>query len=272
MVVEVLPQSGGNSLMALLIICCCGWQIYRTVLTWYRLRHVPTPSFLAGWSYLWLARSTYSGKQYWRYRELHRKLGPVVRIGPNDVVTDDPEIIRKISSPHSGYARSSWYIAGRFNPNHDNLLTILDPKAHKVAKSKSAAAYSGRETTGLESAVDVQVKVLLNVLRTRFATTEGPGKEKHLVDLGKVSSYFTMDVISRLAFGQDFGYLTEMVDHYDFFAVLRDLWPRMSTCADIPWIRDILFSPLFLRLKGPRPTDKTGFGALMGYDMSLPSL
>lgn len=85
-----------------------------------------------------------------------------------------------------------------------------------------------------------------------------------LLDLYKTSGYFTLDVITRLAFGKEFGYLSEEKDHYNFMGSLHDLWPQMSTCADVPLIRNVLFSPFFLKLMGPKPTDKGGFGALMG--------
>ena len=74
-----------------------------------------------------------------------------------------------------------------------------------------------------------------------------------------------MDVITKLAFGQEFGFLQAEKDRYGFFKEVHSLWPQMSTVADVPWIRRIIFSKPFLKLLGPRPTDSHGFGALMGY-------
>jgi hypothetical protein len=250
------------------IACYIIWYSYNSVKAWYRLRHIPTPSILATFSYFWLARTTYSGKQYWVHRDLHKKYGPLVRIGPNEILTDDPEIIKKTSSTHSLYKRSSWYLTGRFNPYHDNLFTILEPDAHKKAKARSLAAYSGRETPGLEHGINDQVKTMLDVLRKRYLTTS-PEKDQPLLDLGPISCYFTMDVITRLAFGQEVGYLKDETDHYEFLRGVRELWPRMSTSADVPWIRKFLFSPLFLKMLGPKSTDKKGFGALMAYVNNL---
>lgn len=230
--------------------------------TWFRLRHIPSPSFWAGISYLWLARTTYSGKQYWIHRDLHKKYGSLIRIGPNEVVTDDPAIVKEMSSAHSTFKRGTWYLTGRFNPYHDNLFTILEPNPHKKAKARSLPAYLG--TPGLEKCIDEQVTTLLTVIRERYMVSPFDGQQKPLLNMGSISCYFTMDVITRLAFGAETGYMRDEKDHYEFLEFVRELWPRMSTSADVPWIREFLFSVPFLKLFGPKPTDKTGFGALMG--------
>ncbi|TLD31295.1 hypothetical protein PspLS_01879 [Pyricularia sp. CBS 133598] len=245
------------------------WYIGTSLAAWVRLRQFPAASWVSNFSYLWLAKTTYSGRQYWVHRELHRKhKSPLVRIGPNELMTDDPEIIRRISAARSGYVRDTWYITGRFNPYHDNMFTVLEPKAHKQFKSRTLHAYSGRELPDFEAGIDEQVQTLVDTLRRKYAapatgSTAGRRQQGALVDLGPISCYFTMDVITRLGFGQEFGYLQSETDLYNFLGGVRDLWPRMSTSADIPWIRNVLFSKFFLKLLGPGPKDKEGFGALM---------
>lgn len=101
------------------------WYIVSALLTWWRLRHIPGP-FLAKFSYLWLGRTTHSGKQYYVHRELPKKYGPLVRIGPKYIITDEPDIIKNISSARSAYHRDGWYTTGRFNPYRDNLFTKLE--------------------------------------------------------------------------------------------------------------------------------------------------
>lgn len=72
--------------------------------TWYRLRDVPGP-FLASFSYLWLANVAKSGKQFWVYRDMYKKYGPLFRVGPNELSTDDPEVIRRINATRHSYGR-----------------------------------------------------------------------------------------------------------------------------------------------------------------------
>lgn len=262
---EILTMS--LSWTSALLLCAGLSTFYYTltaVYTWNRLRAFPAASWVANFSYLWLAKTTYSGKQYWVHRELHKTRGPLVRVGPNEIVTDDPDVMRRINSTSSTWHRDPFYITGKFNPYHDDLFSLLDPQDHKAAKSRTISAYSGRETPDLEAGINGVVKTLIEVIGTRYATPTADSPVTPLLDLYHTSSYFTLDVITRLAFGKEFGYLREEKDHYDFLHSLHDLWPQMSTCADIPWIRNMLFSSFFLNLLGPKPTDKAGFGALMG--------
>lgn len=37
----------------------------------------------------------------------------------------------------------------------------------------------------------------------------------------------------------------------------------MGITLDVPWLRDILYSSVFLKLLGPRMTDEKGLGKLM---------
>ena len=242
-------------------IAIVSWYILTSILTWLRLRKFPVPNKLAHFSYIWLGRTTYGGKQYWAHRELHRQYGPLVRIGPNEIMTDDPEIIRSMSAVRSTFTRGEWYLTGRFNPYYDNIFTILDNHAHKQARARVFAGYSGRETgAALEHGVDRQITRLTDLLHQKYAL-DGPNVP--LLDIGRTTNFFTMDVITKLAFGKEFGYLEEK-DLHGFLQEVQDLWPQMSVVADVPYIRRFIFSKPFLKLFGPRPTDKNGFGALMG--------
>ncbi|OAG13648.1 pisatin demethylase [Alternaria alternata] len=238
---ELSPESIWHIAIVLVVI----WVAQNYIRTWKRLRHIPSAHITAPFSYYWLGRTTYSGRQYWVLRDLHAKHGPLVRIGPNEVLTDDPNVLRTVSSTRSNYARSDWYHAGRFNPYRDNLFTIIDPGAHKKAKARSMAAYNGRDTGGLEGIIDEQVKIFIDVIRNRYVVAS-PGNGQPLLDLVAITSYFTMDVITRMGFGKAVGYLEDEKDHYDFLGTVDELWPRMSTVADVPWIRKFLFSPFVL--------------------------
>jgi len=202
------------------------------------------------------------GKAVLVHRELNTKYGPFVRIGPNEIMTDDVGVIKQLCSTHSSYRRSSWYQTGRFNPYHDNLLSTLATPAHKELKTRLLTAIGSRENTRLEHAIDDQIKTLLRVIRTRYVPVSSE-KKQPLLDLGPISLFFTMDVTTRLVFGQAIGDMEDEKDHSGFLQHVADLWPQISTSADVPWIRKVIFSPLFLKLLGPKVSDKKGFGKLM---------
>jgi hypothetical protein len=233
------------------------WYIISSLLAWWKLRQFPAASRLCNFSYLWLAKTTYSGRMYWVHRELNND-HKLVRVGPNELITSDTEIIRRINKERSGYHRGTWYTGGRLNPYHDNMFSQQDPAAHTRYKSRVAHGYTGREILDMEIGIDEQVSMLLGVIRERYAR-----RGRHL-ELAEVTTFFAMDVITRLAFGEAFGYLSQETDLYGFLGGLRVLWPGTSAAADVSWARKILFSKPFLQLFGPSPRDKKGFGALMG--------
>jgi hypothetical protein len=143
------------------------------------------------------------------------------------------------------------------------MFALLKPIPHAKAKARVTPAYSGRESPELEPGVNDQVNTLVELISRKYMSKPADNG-KPILDLAPLSNFFTMDVITRLAFGHEFGYLKNETDHYNFLGIVRGLWPLMSTSADIPWIRNILFSPTFLKFFGPKPTDETGFGTLMG--------
>lgn len=110
-----------------------------TLYAWSRLRHVPGP-WAAGFSYLWVLRATASGQLAREYDDLVHKYGHLVRAGPELVVTDDPEVIRRMSAARSAYGKDEGYKATIRHPDHDSMLSVVDVQKHDQIKSKLAGA------------------------------------------------------------------------------------------------------------------------------------
>ena len=70
------------------------------------LRNLPGP-MLAGFSNLWRLHCAWSGKLHLKHAEIHRKYGPVVRIGPNAVSVGDSKAIPIIYGSNSGFEKVS---------------------------------------------------------------------------------------------------------------------------------------------------------------------
>ena len=76
--------------------------------------------------------------------------------------------------------------------------------------------------------------------------------------------YFSLDVISRMALGKEFGCLKTDGDTINFFDFVRKHFPLIGLTSDIPWLRNIVLSSTGLKLFGPRETDSGGLGKIMG--------
>lgn len=131
----------------------------RTITSYWKLRHIPGPR-LAGFSELWLFSATAKGNLYLTVYEVLRKygtnlrctrsrnlgptkysyLGSPARIGPNMIVTDDPESVREMTAARSPYRRGHWYDAMRFDPRINNTLSERDEKRHNDLRSKMMPA------------------------------------------------------------------------------------------------------------------------------------
>lgn len=64
------------------------------------------------------------------------ELGHLARIGPNDLVTDDPQIIRRISAVRSPYTRSDWYNATAFSHSLNHVFCERDEERHIELRNK----------------------------------------------------------------------------------------------------------------------------------------
>ncbi|KAI1141843.1 cytochrome P450 [Hypoxylon sp. FL0543] len=243
------------------VLLFVGWYVISAVYSWYRLRHIPGP-FLATFSYLPLARYALTGKQLEYYDSTSKKYGSLVRIGPNEILTDDPEVWKQMSGTKSKYWKSGWYSGSRFNPYHPTTFTTLDPRPHDKAKAQLMPGYTGRDNPGVETDIDAQINSLVDLIRRKYITTPNGGGYRPL-NLARTVHFFTLDVISKLSLGEAFGCLETDSDPHRISETLDAAMPFVILTADVPWARKVMFSTLYLKLFGPKETDSRGMGLLM---------
>lgn len=190
------------------------YLVISSFLTYRRLRHFPGP-FLASFSYASIFLFWFSRKQSASYKDLHKKYNSrLVRIGPNDLITDDPEMIKRMNSARSKYGRSDWYKPTKINPYEDALFNLMDVKEHDVLKAKLSFGYGGKENPDLEAGIDEQLSALVSLIRQKYITV---GSALRPIEFGTTTQRFTLDVITRVAYGKAFGYLRpEEEDVYNY--------------------------------------------------------
>ncbi|KAG6018692.1 hypothetical protein E4U40_007931, partial [Claviceps sp. LM458 group G5] len=71
-----------------------------------RLSHIPGPRS-AAFSKWWFVKATLSGRTHLDLYQVCEKYGQIARISPNDVVTCDIGLIRRMLSVRSQYTRSA---------------------------------------------------------------------------------------------------------------------------------------------------------------------
>ncbi|KAM7197460.1 cytochrome p450 [Naviculisporaceae sp. PSN 640] len=237
------------------------YYIVGAVIAWRKLRHFPGP-FLASFSLLWLFRVALSGKAYKIRMALRHRYGEgrLIRISPDMLITDDPGILQRINGVHNGYSRGDWYSVMRFDPYQHTMISSTDTAFHDDVKARMAAGYTGREVPGMENEIDEQIANLKSLIERKYISTDSVVKP---MDWGLVAQYFTLDSLTKVAFGDAFGYLQTDSDVYEYIKTVEDSTVYFALCSDIPWIGQILTSKLVLRLAGPSVSDKTGLGVTM---------
>ncbi|KAH8657852.1 cytochrome P450 [Xylariales sp. PMI_506] len=225
--------------------------VVSTAVQWSRLRHIPGP-VVASLTSLWAYRHV-GGMGFHKIAiNTQEKYGEIVRIGPNDVMISDPEELWRINSARSTYTRGKWYSSIRFNPYGDSVFSELDTVKHDKRKAKLNYGFSGKGLMDLEGNVDVQLGILVDVLRKK--TSQGPAKGA-VVDIGRFLQYFQVDLISYAGMGQAWGNMVSEKDHHGYMAEADVLLPFVHRTSMVPWLRSILFSRFFLGAFGPSNTE-----------------
>lgn len=112
----------------------------------------------------------------------------------------------------------------------------------------------------MEGTIDAQIANLITLIEAKYLSSPN---SYNPVNFGEKVSYFTLDVISNLAFGKAFEYLEQDSDVYDYLKITKRFIPIMMILANVPTIADVLQSRL-LRGLLPSESDKLGFGAFIG--------
>ncbi|KAL2682430.1 hypothetical protein Neosp_006881 [[Neocosmospora] mangrovei] len=231
--------------------------------TWrqYNRLHAFKGPRLAGFSKWWLIRTVGSGRAYLDFWEVTKKYGSIARVSPNDLLTDDPDLMKHILNVRTEYRRSPWYDGMRFDPANNNILSWRDEDEHFKLRSKMSAGYGGREVENLEPKIDKNILAFIELLR-KYAD------EKKPVDLGRRAQFFTLDVLSDLAFGEPFGFLETDSDVYEYIKTTEETLPMVMVTTVVPWLVKVLSSPIFKSLL-PSEKDRLGFGRVMGIAKAI---
>ncbi|EFX00479.1 benzoate 4-monooxygenase cytochrome p450 [Grosmannia clavigera kw1407] len=239
----------------------------------FRLRHIPGP-FWTGWTDLWLIRRQLGGELNFELYDVNKKYGPLARIGPNWVVCSDPNELRRIWSVHSDYKRAYWYRGLRVDPYRDSTFSTLDECVHDDLRTKLLPGYGGKDVDNLHDINDEQVLGLVRLLESKYLSVDGRrdetiiekgGTEKSryvTVDLARKIQFFTLDVISSLAFGRSFDYLKADADTFGYIHTTESTMPILMTTALVPGLVDLMQTQWLRRIM-PDIRKMVGIGTVM---------
>ncbi len=107
-----------------LFLAFISYYLFPFFVTYRHLQSIPAP-FPAQFTKWWLLSVCRRGKRYLVVDQVHKKLGPVVRIQPNHVSINDDEAINTIYGHGNGLLKS--YVSPCLSPHRLRItLPILD--------------------------------------------------------------------------------------------------------------------------------------------------
>ncbi|KAI0834132.1 cytochrome P450 [Hypoxylon sp. FL0890] len=244
------------STIPIAITCLLGASVAHIAWSWYRLRHIPG-SFWISHSKIWQVTTQIRGKWHLEVKKLGDEYGDLFRIGPNQLMTTDVDVIRRMAHPKSAYTRAPFYQTFRFNPTQDHSFSLLEEKEHIRRRTKFGPGYTGN--AHVEACVDRQSARLIDLIERKFISTSSQFRP---LDLTAVSFFFAMDCVGDLSYGRPFGCLDQGEDVHKFVKWNEDFFNIAIVVSNFHWLTRIFFRPPFNRIY-PSTHDKDGVGKYM---------
>lgn len=193
-----LPLSVALWSLPLVVVGLISKWIYR--LYFHPLSRVPGPNIAACTS-LWLAYHTYVGDECTVVYSLHRKYGPVLRVGPNDVDISNADAIEPIYVARGGFPKSPVYSKFDIDGHSTIFSTLTLPE--RATRAKAVASLFS--TASLRQAQPLLSQVCDDfIARLRLEAKKGEP-----VNVLNVCRCMAIDAISVYLFQHRYGALHE---------------------------------------------------------------
>lgn len=250
-----------EALIVAVLVLSVTYLVIGSFRSYRQLSHFPGPrsASLSKW---WMIRATATGEMPFRLGDVCRQYGSLARIGPNDLVTDDAEVLRMINGLRSPFIRSDWYNATAFSHEVNHAFCERDDVLHADRRNKLIPGYSGRGIDKLEKQMDDRIVDFCELIDRKYTSS---ATEFRPVDLARICSYFTLEVIFTLAFGNTMGFLAQDKDVYGYLENQKAMLPIFEWLSTLPVLEKFLRTPWISKRIMPKKTDKTGIGLLFKF-------
>ncbi|KAK5551098.1 hypothetical protein LTR46_010916 [Exophiala xenobiotica] len=173
-----------------------------------RLRQYPAP-FLAGVTNLWHMQKQFTYQRWRSVDEAHKKLGPIVRLGPNELSFTDPRAIKDIYGHSSPALKADLYEA--ISSTHKHVLDVIDREEHARKRKLVANAMSMKMIEEYEHRVHEDILELVKQWDAHCTSLPAPGVTSHpeeeTIDARRWLNLLTLDMIADLGMSTKIGFV-----------------------------------------------------------------
>ncbi|EXV04055.1 cytochrome P450 [Metarhizium robertsii] len=174
------------------------------------LSKVPGPWY-AKWTDLVGKYQYYKGNKVFYVHNLHKKFGPYVRIGPNEVSVADLDATKIVYSTKETFRKTIFYRHLTAQPMA-NIFSTADVDYHRKLRRLMSAQLSESSLKSLLPAITSRVELAIQRMKEDMQT-------RGFVDVFKWCLFMATDVIGELAFGESF----RMLEKGEKNQYIRDL-------------------------------------------------
>ncbi|KAL4862796.1 hypothetical protein BDV12DRAFT_190146 [Aspergillus spectabilis] len=169
------------------------------------LSQIPSASILAPVSrLLWEFPMEYRGQLTLALPILHQKLGPLVRIGPNQVSFYDLDIYTRVHKPGSAYVKDPRVYSQFVQDGHPALFSITDPKEHALRRRHMGLLFNRSRVPSLTQMMLEEISHFSTLFHS-LSSRDG------LIDLVPTCRALEGDIVSRFAFGNAIGAIDSLM-------------------------------------------------------------
>ncbi|KAK3332036.1 cytochrome P450 [Cercophora scortea] len=215
---EVSP---GLAIVILAVLLAFRYLVYPTLLS--PLAQIPNAHWSSPISRLWILGIRYTRRENRTLHALHRRLGPVIRVGPNELSIDGIDSVRTVYQ--GGFEKPDWYSVFD-NYGYLNLVPCMfstGPAAeHSARKRFISNIYSKSYIQSSQSASAQSREILYGRLLPQLQDSTSEMQAPHDTDMYSVFMATTMDFIAAYIFGlengtnflQDKAFSDHFLEHY----------------------------------------------------------
>ncbi|KAK1771867.1 cytochrome P450-like protein [Phialemonium atrogriseum] len=209
------------------------------------LNKYPGP-FLASLTDWWRFLDVYGRRPDITHLALHRKLGDVVRLGPNTLSFSDPKALKTIYGLNKGFVKSDFYVVQQSVVKGHSLPSLFSTKDndfHAQFRRCVNSAFAMSALVQYEPFVDNTTKLFLSQTEKLYVgNPEG-------CDFTRWLQFYAFDVIGEITYSKRHGFIEHNKDVDGIVSYLTWLFLYVAPIGQIP-ILDRLFlkNPIYLKL------------------------
>ncbi|KAK7992636.1 hypothetical protein PG988_001430 [Apiospora saccharicola] len=219
--IRIMISNPRPALVVLVAVPCLTTIIWWTIsYLAFPLRKYPGP-FRADWTNWWRFFLVRSGSYHLAIKKLHDNRGPVVRIGPNTLDIDYPELSKTFYGTDGKWKKTEFYQNNSAIVNGEityHIFSEINQENHARMKRPIAQYYTASSVSALEPLTDKVLREFCGHLETRFMGD----KEGKPFDFGEWISFCSWDISGAAPFSRQFGYMDQGRD-YDHTISIADV-------------------------------------------------